>query len=121
MKALLLALGLGLSTGFCQAAPIEPLPYKVPAKLPDTAEMLSPSAVRLLGLLGDRVSANEKNRLLRVDEEPLLAGFRHKPGAHPWIGEHVGKWTHAATLARRHSLSNCGMKTSTSSLRKPSI
>jgi hypothetical protein len=81
------------------AAAVEPVPDPVPAKLPDAAEMLSPSAVRLEGSLGERVTANEKNRLLEVDEEPLLAGFRKKPGVHPWIGEHVGKWMHAATLA----------------------
>ena len=50
-----------------------------------------------------RIDANEKNRLLPVDTEPLLAGFRHKPGSHPWIGEHVGKWLHAATLAWAYS------------------
>ena len=35
----------------------------------------------------------------QVDLEPLLAGFRQRPGTHPWIGEHIGKWMHAATLA----------------------
>jgi hypothetical protein len=78
---------------------IEPLPCAVPARLPDVAEMLSPSAIHLGGWLGHRVEINEKNRLLTVDTEPLLAGFRKKPGSHPWIGEHVGKWMHAATLA----------------------
>jgi len=78
---------------------IRSLPFKVPAKLPDAAEMLSPSAVRIDGWLGARVAANEANLLLVVDTEPLLAGFRKKPGSHPWIGEHVGKWMHAATLA----------------------
>ena len=29
----------------------------------------------------------------------MLAGYRKRPGNHPWIGEHVGKWLHAATLA----------------------
>src|SRR5262249_35031629 len=37
--------------------------------------------------------------LLAVDEAALLEGFRHRPGAQAWIGEHVGKWLHAATLA----------------------
>ena len=28
-----------------------------------------------------------------MDEEELLAGFRHKPGKQAWIGEHVGpRW-----------------------------
>ena len=81
------------------SASIKPLPFKVPAALPDVAEMLSPSAVRMEGWLGARITANEKNRLLVVDTEPLLAGFRKKPGNAPWIGEHLGKWMHAATLA----------------------
>jgi DUF1680 family protein len=29
----------------------------------------------------------------------LLSGFESRPGIHPWQGEHVGKWLHAATLA----------------------
>ncbi len=78
---------------------IQPVPYRVSAKLPDAAGVLSPSAIRVEGWLGARIEANEKNRLLQVDTEPLLAGYRKKPGSHPWIGEHVGKWLHAATLA----------------------
>ncbi len=80
------------------AAPA-PLPYRVAARLSDTAELLTPSAVRIDGWLGHRIAINESVRLLHVDIEPLLAGFRRKPGSHPWIGEHVGKWLHAATLA----------------------
>jgi DUF1680 family protein len=73
--------------------------FRVDAKLPDVAEMLTPAAVHLDGWLGDRVTVNAKNRLVHIDMEPLLAGFRKKPGSHPWIGEHIGKWLHAATLA----------------------
>lgn len=76
-----------------------PVPYRVEAKLPDTLELLPPDAVKLTGYLGKRVENNEKNRLLRVDEDALLAGFRGRPGKQAWIGEHVGKWLHAATLA----------------------
>lgn len=73
--------------------------FQVPARLPDGFEALSPDAVRLDGVLGQRVKNNALNRLLAVDLEPLLAGFRSRPGTHPWIGEHIGKWMHAATLA----------------------
>jgi uncharacterized protein len=85
------------------AAPIEPLPFVVPAQMPDAAVALSPSAVQLQGFIGERIAVNTKNRLLKVDEAPLLAGFRKKPGSHPWIGEHVGKWMHAASLAWAHT------------------
>lgn len=92
-------LTLAFSVVAVSAASIQPLPFRVPARLPDAAEVLSPSEVHLDGWLGARIDINEKNRLLHVDTEPLLAGFRQKPGSHPWIGEHVGKWLHAATLA----------------------
>ncbi|MBT9594397.1 MAG: glycoside hydrolase family 127 protein [Vitreoscilla sp.] len=74
-------------------------PLRVPLALADAVELSAPSAVRLGGWLGGRVALNAGKRLLDVDTEPLLAGFRHKPGSHPWIGEHVGKWLHAAALA----------------------
>ena len=77
----------------------DPRPFRVPPELRDVLEVPSPSAVHLGGYLGGRVAANEKNRLAQVDLEPLLAGFRQKPGSHPWIGEHIGKWMHAAALA----------------------
>jgi DUF1680 family protein len=69
------------------------------AKARDALHLLPPASVQIGGLLGERFIRSEKNRLLRVDEEELLDGFRHRPGKHPWIGEHVGKWLHAATLA----------------------
>jgi uncharacterized protein len=81
----------------------QPVPFRLPAGLPDRAEPLVPGEVRLEGWLGNRVAANETNRLARIEPEPLLAGFRHKPGVHPWIGEHIGKWLHAATLAWAHT------------------
>ncbi len=79
------------------------VPFVVPAAMKDEAEALEPADVRLMGFLGARVQANEANRLAQVDLEPLLAGFRHRPGSHPWIGEHIGKWMHAATLAWANS------------------
>ena len=84
-------------------APVEPIPYKTPDRLPDVAHLLSPSRVTLGGWLGKRVSVNESVRLRNVDMEPLLAGYRKRPGSHPWNGEHVGKWLHAATLAWAYS------------------
>jgi len=54
------------------------------------------------GLLAERVELWEQNRLWHmVDGENgyLLSGFLSRPGRHPWQGEHVGKWLHAATLA----------------------
>lgn len=76
-----------------------PLALRVAPHRADAAQVLTPSALRLEGWLGARVSLNASRRLLNVETAPLLAGFQHKPGSHPWIGEHVGKWLHAATLA----------------------
>lgn len=81
----------------------EPLPFAVPARLPDVFHPLSPGRVTLGGFLGRRVAVNASRRLVELDLEPLLAGFRRKPGSHPWIGEHIGKWMHAATLAWAHT------------------
>ncbi len=52
------------------------------------------------GLLADRVGLWRENRLWYIsDSGYLLSGFESRPGVHPWQGEHVGKWLHAATLA----------------------
>ncbi len=72
---------------------------RVGDKVPDRLQLAGPADVQLTGFLGARILANEKNRLLKVDEDRLLAGFRNRPGEQAWIGEHVGKWLHAATLA----------------------
>ncbi len=107
------------------AADVVVVDYKAPAKLPDVVEWIQPKekhseraygsqsqvtftqtlrqGVKLEGYLGERVKVNARNRLAKVDEEPLLAGFRKKPGSHPWIGEHVGKWLHATSLAYAYS------------------
>jgi DUF1680 family protein len=84
-------------------APSKSPGYRINARLPDVAVTLPPSAVRLKGFLGRRVLNNERNRLLRVDEDALLAGFRRRPGEQAWIGEHAGKFIHAATLAWANS------------------
>jgi hypothetical protein len=76
---------------------------KVTAASPDVDEVLSPAAIHIDGWLGARIDANESKRLLDVDTVPLLAGYHKKPGSHPWIGEHIGKWMHAATLAWAYS------------------
>ena len=52
------------------------------------------------GLLAERLELWRKDRLWYVsDSGYLLSGYEFRPGIHPWQGEHVGKWLHAATLA----------------------
>ncbi|HEY3415001.1 MAG TPA: beta-L-arabinofuranosidase domain-containing protein [Armatimonadota bacterium] len=70
------------------------------AKVQDTFVPLPPGDVKFTGgLLGARYDVNERNRLLRVDEQDLLGAFENRDGTHQvWQGEHVGKFLHAATL-----------------------
>jgi uncharacterized protein len=52
------------------------------------------------GVLGERLQLWREKRLWHVINDPfILDGFATPPGRHPWQGEHVGKWLHAATLA----------------------
>ena len=68
---------------------------------PKVADALQPTVPdRVGGILGERLDAWRQVRLWRVVNDPfLLDGFLHPPGKHPWQGEHVGKWLHAASLA----------------------
>lgn len=76
-----------------------PMPFLVEPSVADVLKLAEPDQVRLEGFLGRRIEANERNRLLAVDEDRLLLSYRQRPGVHQWDGEHVGKWIHAATLA----------------------
>ncbi|MEJ7821103.1 MAG: beta-L-arabinofuranosidase domain-containing protein [Chitinophagaceae bacterium] len=62
-------------------------------------EYFTPASLQnqtIQGWLGEKMKANKDERLYKVDEAALLAGYINKPGAHPWIGEHVGKFLEAA-------------------------
>ena len=58
------------------------------------------------GLLGYRLQVNLEKRLLQIDSATLLSGFKKRPGAQTWIGEHVGKFLFSAskTYAYSHDL-----------------
>ena len=60
-------------------------------------------SLELDGVLGERMKINREKRLSHVDQEGLLEGFQHRPGKHPWIGEHIGKYLHAAANAWQYS------------------
>jgi len=97
--------------GLMLGAPLEaweasssiPVPAALDAVAPDRTSPVVPAAVEVRGLLGERLRAHTFNRVLRIDEDALLAGFRERPGSHPWIGEHAGKWLHAASLLWLHA------------------
>ncbi len=68
-------------------------------KIADRFSPVDPGAVQLQGFLGERCRKNERARLLTKNEDELLSGFQNRPGKQAWVGEHAGKWLHAATLA----------------------
>jgi len=54
------------------------------------------------GLEGERLALWRDHRLFYIaDDGYLIDGFENRPGTHPWQGEHLGKWLHAATHAYR--------------------
>ena len=53
------------------------------------------------GFLGERLRVNLERRLLNIEEQTLLEGFQSRPGKHPWIGEHIGKYLDAGANAYR--------------------
>jgi uncharacterized protein len=77
----------------------DPLADKIVCAVADKQDCQCPDRVHLTGMIGARIEANAMNRLLAVDTERLLDGFRHRPGRQIYDGEHIGKWLHAATLA----------------------
>ena len=60
-------------------------------------------ALRTVDVAGSqraRLEAWRQHRLWFMAESGfLIDGFENRPGTHPWQGEHLGKWLHAATLA----------------------
>jgi DUF1680 family protein len=72
---------------------------QAPRGVADRFVPVEPGAVQLRGFLGERCLKNERARLLTKNEGELLGGFKQRPGKQAWVGEHVGKWLHAATLA----------------------
>ncbi len=51
----------------------------------------------LTGYLGKRLTQNLEERLLKVDENGMMGGYLQRPGNHPWVGEHVGKYLETAS------------------------
>lgn len=69
---------------------------KVALKVEDRFVPAPFEAQKIGGVLGERMRVNLEGRLLHIEENDLLAGYRQRPGNHPWIGEHIGKYLHAA-------------------------
>jgi DUF1680 family protein len=81
------------------AAEISPVRERIVPAIADRQDFQVPDRTHLTGWVGHRILVNEANRLVKMDAERLLEGYRKRPGRQSWDGEHVGKWLHAATLA----------------------
>ena len=77
------------------SAPVVKAPV-VPDKVVDRFTPAPFDGQKIEGLLGDRMRVNLEGRLLHVDEKGILKGFQQRPGEQDWIGEHAGKFLHAA-------------------------
>jgi len=104
MKRLILVLLL-VSPVILNAGSSDPVKFYspiIPNKIPD--QYVSAYYQNIGGYLGYRLDVNLEKRLLQIDSATLLSGFRHRPGAQTWIGEHVGKFLFSAskTYAYNH-------------------
>ena len=71
------------------SAAITPVPEKAPCAVPDRQDFQNPDRVILSGFVGRRIAGNELARLVRIDPNRLLEGYRTRPGRQSWDGEHV--------------------------------
>jgi DUF1680 family protein len=97
IRCLLAMLSVGSALFPAYAAKV--LPEKIPPAVADRQSLTQPDQVQFTGWIGRRIAANEANRLVKIEPDRLLEGYRKRPGRQTWDGEHVGKWLHAATLA----------------------
>jgi hypothetical protein len=51
------------------------------------------------GWINDRMQINVDKRLVTLDLDLLLEPFNQRPGIQWWVGEHIGKFLHAASYA----------------------
>ncbi len=55
------------------------------------------------GYVGRRMRTNLEGRLLTLNLTSILEPYVHRPGKQTWIGEHVGKFLHAASLTWQYT------------------
>lgn len=72
--------------------------YKAIDGIKNAASFPVLNKIKMGGWLGNRFELNAKQRMMNVDLNQILAGYRKKPGEQAWVGEHIGKYIHAATL-----------------------
>lgn len=75
---------------------VEPKPV-IDFSIKNVYESIPFQGQSMQGYLGKRYAQNFEERILKVDEKGLMAGYLQRPGVHPWIGEHIGKYLESAT------------------------
>lgn len=70
---------------------------------PAIIDQLFPSlSVKVTGVVGDKLDASYRNRILVQDVDRLIAPFRHRTETSCWQTEFWGKWFTSAILAYRY-------------------
>jgi DUF1680 family protein len=69
----------------------------------DRARSIPYGRLRLGGYLEERITANLRKRLLKIDEDGMLSGFLDRPGNQSWVGEYAGKYLSAASAVWQYS------------------
>ncbi|MBI4979870.1 MAG: hypothetical protein HZC28_20490 [Spirochaetes bacterium] len=62
-----------------------PVTAIVDPAIADITSPFAPADVAVSGFLNDRIRRHLTNRMIRIDEDIFLGGFRKKPGIHPRI------------------------------------
>ena len=71
------------------------LPDRLPCASTTARTPQVPDRLRLTGMIGTRIERSTVNRLLAIDVDRLLEGFRHRPGRQSYDGQGA-RWTSAA-------------------------
>ncbi len=88
-------------TPAAQAQPADAVEPAVETKVEVAFEPADFGETTYVGWFHDRMQINVEKRLLQLDLDMILEPFVNRPGSQWWVGEHVGKYLHAATYAWR--------------------
>ncbi len=108
MQAMASTAALPVICAHAEAWAARPVPAAAPVVSEKVAERFASlpfESQDIGGLFADRMQTNVAARLLRIDQQALLAGFTHQDSvgeaARAWEGEHIGKFLEAACHAVR--------------------
>jgi len=82
-----------------QALPEPVIPFQVP----DKYVSLPLQDQKMGAYLEEHIQQNLQERLIKIDEKKIMAGYLHRPGEQEWIGEHAGKYLETACNAWKYT------------------